>query len=99
MQGGAIALRATLLSPTTLGGCVALSTYFPGDLNAVKDKQVATPIFQVGRSQDLAEFEAVLWIKYIEFGSGSRILAQFGSRYRVIQSILKEKIPNNFREK
>ena len=38
--------------------------------------------------------------KYIEFGSGSRILAQFGSGsgYRVILSILKEKIQNNFRE-
>ena len=35
--------------------------------------------------------------KYIEFGSGSRILAQFGSR--VILSILKEKIQNIFREK
>ena len=35
--------------------------------------------------------------KYIEFGSGSgsRILAQFGSM--VILSILKEKIKNNFR--
>ena len=30
--------------------------------------------------------------KYIEFGSGSRILAQFGSGSSVIQSILKEKI-------
>ena len=39
--------------------------------------------------------------KYIEFGSrsGSRILAQFGSGSRVILSILKEKIQNNFREK
>ena len=37
--------------------------------------------------------------KYIEFGSGSRILAQFGSGsgYRVILSILKEKNQNNFR--
>ena len=37
--------------------------------------------------------------KYIEFGfgSGSRILAQFGSK--VTRSILKEKILNNFREK
>ena len=39
--------------------------------------------------------------KYIEFGSGSRILAQFGSGSRVILSILKEKIQiilekNNF---
>ena len=43
----------------------------------------------------------VLWngTKYIEFGSGSRILAQFGSGSRVIQSILKEKIQNKFREK
>ena len=39
--------------------------------------------------------------RYIEFGSGSRILARFGSGsgYRVIQSMLKEKIQNNFREK
>ena len=39
--------------------------------------------------------------KYIEFGSGSRILAQIGYGSRVIQSILKEKIQislkkNNF---
>ena len=31
-------------------------------------------------------------------GSGSRILAQFGSGSRVILSILKEKIQNNFNE-
>ena len=43
--------------------------------------------------------------KYIEFGSGSRSLAQFGSGSRsgpgsrVRRSILKEKIKNNFREK
>ena len=39
--------------------------------------------------------------KYIEFGSRSRILAQFGSGSisRVILSILKQKIQNNFREK
>ena len=39
--------------------------------------------------------------KYIEFGSGSMILDQFGSGSgsRVIQSIFKEKIKNNFREK
>ena len=39
--------------------------------------------------------------KYIEFGSGSRILAQFGSGsgIRVILSILKEKIKNDFIEK
>ena len=40
---------------------------------------------------------------YIEFGSGSRILPQFGSGsgsgYNVMLSILKEKIENNFREK
>ena len=35
--------------------------------------------------------------KYIEFGSGSRILAQFGSIVRL--SILHEKIKINFREK
>ena len=29
--------------------------------------------------------------KHIEFGSGSRILAQFGSEYRVMLSILREK--------
>ena len=43
--------------------------------------------------------------KYIEFGSGSRIVAQFGSgsrsgsRSRAILSTLKEKIQNIFREK
>ena len=39
--------------------------------------------------------------KYIEFGSGSRILAQFefGSGSRVLLSVLKEKIKNNFWEK
>ena len=39
--------------------------------------------------------------KYIEFGSGSRILAQFGSGSRsgVIKSVLKEKFLNNFIEK
>ena len=37
--------------------------------------------------------------KYIEFGSGSRILAQFGSGSRAILSILKEKIQNSFIEK
>ena len=30
--------------------------------------------------------------KYIEFGSGSRVLAQFGSGSRVMLSILKKKI-------
>ena len=37
--------------------------------------------------------------KYIEFGSGSMILAQFGSRSGVMLSILKEKIKNYIREK
>ena len=37
--------------------------------------------------------------KYIEFGPGSRILAQFGSGSRALLSTLKEKNQNNFREK
>ena len=43
--------------------------------------------------------------KYIEFGSGSRIYAQFGSGSRsgsgsrVKQSILKDKFQNKFRKK
>ena len=36
--------------------------------------------------------------KYIEFGSGSIILAQFGSRSRVMLSIMKKIIKTNFRE-
>ncbi len=46
-----MALRATLLSANRLAGCVALSTYFPGDLDAVKGKLVETPVFQVSRKQ------------------------------------------------
>ena len=42
----------------------------------------------------LVLFEQYCGSKYIEFGSGYRILAQFGSR--VILSILKVKIKNNF---
>jgi hypothetical protein len=42
-----VALRATLLSANRLAGCVALSTYFPGDVDAVKGKLVETPVFQV----------------------------------------------------
>ena len=37
--------------------------------------------------------------KYIEFGSGSRILAQFGYGSRVMLSILKKKNQNFFKEK
>ena len=38
--------------------------------------------------------------KYIDFGSsGFRILVQFGSGSKVMVSILKEKIKNNFKEK
>ena len=37
--------------------------------------------------------------KYIEFESGSRILAQFGSGSRFMLSILTATIENNFREK
>jgi hypothetical protein len=48
-----VALRATLLSTNRLAGCVALSTYFPGDLDAVKGKLVETPVFQVSGKQDV----------------------------------------------
>ncbi len=47
-----MALRATLLSANRLAGCVALSTYFPGDMDAVKGKLVESPVFQVSGKQE-----------------------------------------------
>ena len=53
------------------------------------------------RLQKLLPFYQCCGSKYIEFGSGSRILAQFGSGSdsRVMLSVWEAKFKNNFREK
>jgi len=49
-QGGAVALSAALQYPGSLGGCVALSTYLPGELKGLQDlgrqEKVNTTVFQ-----------------------------------------------------
>ena len=49
-QGGAVSLRTALTSPVPLGGCIALSTYLPGDPSSYTQPQHDTPVFQVSPS-------------------------------------------------
>ena len=77
--------------------------------SSCSSKQVSTRVFAgliflyfQNRMLDCNKaFEQWCGSKYIEFGSGSRIMAQFGSGSRVILTTLKQKIQNNlnFREK
>ena len=60
---------------------------------------------KISRQVQVNIFNQCCWSKYIEFGSGSRILGQFGSGSGsrsgsgVMVSILKKEIINNFTEK
>ena len=46
-QGGAVSLVTALTSPVPLGGCIALSTYLPGDTQSYTQPQHDIPVFQV----------------------------------------------------
>ena len=46
-QGGAISLRTALTSSVPLGGCIALSSYLPGDTEQYTQPQHDVSIFQV----------------------------------------------------
>jgi len=57
-QGGAVALRTTLMSEEQFGGCIALSCYLPGELESLQDKQVNTPVWQAhGDSDEVVSYK------------------------------------------
>ena len=70
-------------------------------LNSIKKKNLTCICHSLFHTTVLQYKKQCCWSKYIEFGSGSSILTQFGSGSRVILSILKEKFKillekNNF---
>jgi len=51
-QGGAIALSALLKSSDKLAGCIALSTYIPGDQVPERDTKIETPVIHCHGEDD-----------------------------------------------